>query len=115
MKRHGSKQDLIWQKAAEYIEENYSNPQLSVTQLGEELKLSPYYASKLFKEKYEMSMSDYMAKIRVQKAKEQLRGNDLSIREIAEQNGFLSSNVFIRTFKKGEGVTPGVYPKDGRK
>ncbi len=115
VKQHGSKQDLICQKAAEYIAENYHNPQLSVTQLGEELKLSPYYASKLFKEKYEMSMSDYMAKIRVQKAKEQLRGTGLSIKEIAEQNGFLSSNVFIRTFKKWEGVTPGVYREDGQK
>ena len=115
VKQHGSKQDLICQKAAEYIAENYSNPQLSVTQLGEELNLSPYYASKLFKEKYEMSMSDYMAKIRVQKAKEQLRSTGLSIKEIAEQNGFLSSNVFIRTFKKWEGITPGVYREDGQK
>ena len=114
-KQHGSKQDLICQRAAEYIAENYRNPQLSVTQLGEELKLSPYYASKLFKEKYEMSMPDYVAKTRVQKAKEQLRNTDLSIKEIAEQNGFLSSNVFIRTFKKWEGVTPGIYREDGKK
>ncbi len=115
LKQHGSKQDLICQRAAEYIAENYRNPQLSVTQLGEELKLSPYYASKLFKEKYEMSMPDYVAKTRVQKAKEQLRNTDMSIKEIAEQNGFLSSNVFIRTFKKWEGVTPGIYREDGKK
>jgi YesN/AraC family two-component response regulator len=115
LKQNGSKQDLICQRAAEYIAENYRNPQLSVTQLGEELKLSPYYASKLFKEKYEMSMPDYVAKTRVQKAKEQLRNTELSIKEIAEQNGFLSSNVFIRTFKKWEGVTPGIYREDGKK
>lgn len=109
MKRRVSKQETICQKAIEYIGENYADPQFSLTQLGEMLNLSPYYVSRLFKDKYEMTISDCIAKTRVRKAKEQLVDTDLSIKTIAEKNGFLSSNIFIRTFKKWEGVTPGFY------
>lgn len=33
----------------------------------------------------------------------------MSIKEIAESNGFLNSNSFIRNFKRNEGLTPGAY------
>ena len=56
-----------------------------------------------------MSISDFLAKVRIQMAKEQLRSTDHNIRMIAEECGFLSSNVFIRVFKKWEGITPGAY------
>ena len=115
MKMHRSRHETVCQKAVEFILEKYSDPQLSVTQLGDELKLSPYYVSKLFKENQEMSVSDFIAKTRIEKAKEQLRETEMSIKAIAESNGFLSSNVFIRTFKKWEGITPGVYREQNSK
>ncbi len=108
-KQHVSKQETICQKVMEYISENYSNPQLSVTQLCEIVNLSPYYISKMFKEKYELTVTEFIAKTRIKNAKEQLMNTDKSIKIIAEENGFLSSNVFIRTFKKWEGITPGIY------
>ena len=109
MKQHVSKQETVCQKVMEYIGENYADTQFSLTQLGDMLNLSPYYVSRLFKDKYEMTISDCIAKTRIQRAKEQLINTDLSIKVIAEKNGFLSSNIFIRTFKKWEGVTPGFY------
>lgn len=109
MKQYVSKQETICQKVMEYITENYADPQFSLTHLGDMLNLSPYYVSRLFKDKYEMTISDCIAKTRIQKAKEQLINTNYSIKIIAEKNGFLSSNIFIRTFKKWEGVTPGFY------
>ena len=109
IKQHESKQGRICQKAVEYVEENYGDPQFSVTQLGDMLNLSPYYVSKLLKEKYDMTVPEFIAKTRIQKAKEMLRNTDKSIKDVAEECGFLSSNVFIRVFKRREGVTPGIY------
>lgn len=109
MKKNGSKLENTCLKAMQYIQEKYWDPQLSLTQMGVELNISPYYLSKLFKERYEISISDFLAKVRIQMAKEQLRSTDHSIRMIAEECGFLSSNVFIRVFKKWEGITPGAY------
>ena len=109
MKRNGSKLENTCLKAMQYIQEKYWNPQLSLTQLGDELNISPYYLSRLFKERYGMSISDFLAKVRIQKAKEQLCSTNDNICVIAEECGFFSSNVFIRVFKKWEGITPGAY------
>lgn len=102
-------QDDICRKAHLYIESHFAVPQLSVSMLGEELGISSSYLSKLFKEKYGMSILDCISMRRVQDAKRLLRDTKRSIQEIAEETGFLSSNVFIKTFKKWEGITPGVY------
>ena len=109
MKKNGSKLENTCLKAMQYIQEKYWDPQMSLTQLGDELNISPYYLSRLFRERYEISISDFLAKVRIQMAKELLQSTDHSIRVIAEECGFLSSNVFIRVFKKWEGITPGTY------
>lgn len=95
-----------------YINDNYNNAYLSVSLIGEEMNLSAPYLSKLFKEKYEVSITEYISRIRVDRAKEDLKNSSKSIKQIAEENGFLSSTVFISTFKRYEGITPGVYRKN---
>ena len=62
-----------------------------------------------FKDKYQLSIPDYISRTRINHAKRQLRETNCSIQEIAQDNGFLNSNSFIRVFKKQEGITPGVY------
>lgn len=96
-------------QALEYIEANYDDPQLSVAMLGDKLDISGSYLSKMFREKFGTTMPDYIAQTRIRNAKIQLSTSEKSIQEIAAANGFLSSNVFIKTFKKWEGITPGVY------
>lgn len=96
-------------RAFEYIEGHYNEAQLSLTELGELLDVSPSYLSKLFKEKYQISIPDFITLTRINAAKVQLRSTKYSIVKIAENNGFLSSSVFIKTFKKMEGITPGIY------
>lgn len=50
-----------------------------------------------------------ISKVRIMKSKELLSSTSLNIKEIAEATGFISSTVFISTFKKYEGITPGQY------
>jgi len=99
----------ICYKAMKYISENYRDATLSVGQLGKELNISASYLSKLFTEKYGVSIPDSLSQIRIQNSKKALKDTSKSIKEIAMENGFLSSNVYIKVFKKWEGVTPGVY------
>ena len=93
----------------EYIEAHYKEEQLSRTVLGEIFGISHPYLSKLFKEKYQVSIADYITQTRIKNAKRQLRDTDRNVQEIAEQNGFVNSNSFIRAFKRQEGITPGGY------
>lgn len=95
----------------EYIHENYWNTELNINLLGEIFDITPSYLSKQFKDKLEISLLDYLNCYRMEKAKELLTDKKLTIEQIAAQIGFLSSSVFIRTFKKIENITPGAYRK----
>lgn len=96
-------------RAFEYIEANYMQQQLSLAFLGELFRITPSYLSKLFKEKYQISIPEFITRSRINGAKQQLRNTQNNIGKIAEDNGFLSSSVFVKTFKKLEGITPGIY------
>ena len=108
-KRATDEEKDICARALEYIEAHYKEEQLSRTVLGEIFGISHPYLSKLFKEKYQVSIADYITQTRIKNAKRQLRDTDRNVQEIAEQNGFVNSNSFIRAFKRQEGITPGGY------
>lgn len=108
----GNRQDKICMHCMRYIQEHYSDPGLSITALGDEFQMSPYYVSQLFKSKYGVSVPDYITKIRIEHAKADLVSSGKSVKHIAEENGFVNSNVFIRNFKRYEGMTPGEYRKE---
>lgn len=99
----------ICQLSRKYIEENYFNSQLSLSHLGEAVGMSTSHLSKLYKEKYGVSIAHDITFVRLRNAKKLLRDTENSINEIAEQTGFSNGNVFIKVFKKWEGITPGRY------
>lgn len=101
--------DEMCKQAVHYIEEHYMDTELSVSMLGEILETNSAYLSKVFKKKYDVTILNYIAQIRIRMAKEAMADMDKNIKDIAEECGFLSSNVFIKTFKKLEGMTPGMY------
>lgn len=104
------KRDQLVENIVGYIENNYSDVNLSVAIISEKFDLTPAYLTKLFKEQMAEGIFDYICRVRIDKAKILLKSQeDLNIKEIAEQVGYFSSNVFIRAFKKHEGVTPGMY------
>lgn len=63
----------------------------------------------LLKTQIGQSLPDYINKIRVDHAKELLKNTTDTIGSIAGRVGYMSSNSFIRIFKKIEGITPGQY------
>ncbi len=67
----------------------------------------PSYISYLFRQTYGQSPADYLTKIRLDTAKELMRGNPaILVREVAEQVGFKNQYHFSRVFKKIEGLWP---------
>ena len=56
-----------------------------------------------------MSFSDYLNKVRIEKAKEFLKRVDYKIYDIAEEVGYKNSKYFTRAFKKYEKMTPNEY------
>lgn len=103
----------ICDRAVAYVEKNYSDPNLSVAEISREVNLTSSYLTKQFRTKYNISVLDYIAQVRITNAKALLKDNALTIKQISGMVGFMSDNVFIKTFKKWEGITPGQY-RDSR-
>ncbi|REE91313.1 AraC-like protein [Paenibacillus taihuensis] len=71
--------------------------------------MTPKYARTLFKQATGLSLTRYLATLRMERAKELLRRGGLSIAEIAAQCGYDDLHYFSRLFKKLEGMPPRAY------
>jgi len=80
-----------------------------VSTIGAAMNMQGNHLSRIFKERYGMTLINYVATVRIKQAKKLIRECNMSVQEMAEECGFLSATVFIRTFKKKEGITPGKY------
>ena len=97
------------------IQQNYADPSLNNTRLADEANISEIYFRRLFREKYGMPPGQYLAHVRIQRAKQLLAGSKASVTEIGEQSGFASVYHFCRAFKKNTGLTPTEYRKTTEK
>jgi len=110
-KKNSKHDDLILQ-INRFIEEDYTNPDLSINSISQTLDMSPVYVGRLYKQYTLCTIGDYITEVRINKAKSLLIENKLSIATIAEQIGFLNSSYFYKVFKKRTGVTPNEYKKN---
>jgi two-component system response regulator YesN len=76
--------------------------------LADVFKMNRSWMSSKFKEKFGESISDYIVKLRIEKAKELLK-TDKNINAIAEEVGFSGKTVYCRAFKKYENITSNEY------
>ncbi len=101
-------------KIEAFVNENYSNADLSLDMLSEYLGVSYHYASHMFKGCMNMGFTEYVTTIRMEKAKKMLEETNCLIEKIAGDTGFANVNTFINVFKKYYDITPGKYRKDKR-
>ncbi|WP_449539152.1 response regulator [Ferdinandcohnia sp. Marseille-Q9671] len=99
-------QTLLLQ-AKEYIDKNYDKS-ISLDEIAEQIGISSFYLSKLFKERYHVTIIEYLTNTRLEKAKE-LLVRRLSLKEIALTIGYKDPNYFSRVFKKEFGISPSEY------
>ena len=65
----------------------------------------------MIKDELQMNFSDYIAQLRIQRAKELLEDETMSIQEIAEIVGYNDYFYFTKVFKKVQGISPSKYRK----
>ena len=102
------KDDLI-SGVMRYVNQNYSNQNLSLRHIGDAFSMNPDYISRKFREHTGKTMNDYIRDIRIEKAKQLLVESDELIADIAEMVGFTSYRTFVRVFTEVVGVTPNKY------
>ncbi|WP_088103259.1 response regulator transcription factor [Halalkalibacter urbisdiaboli] len=96
------------QKIEEYIRHNYQKD-IKLSEIADRFFLSREYISRKFKQEYDATITDYLTKIRIEKAKELLENPFLKIYEVADSVGYQNDKYFIKVFKKFAGMTPKEY------
>lgn len=89
-----------------YVDENYSDPNLSSHSVGDHLGLTGKYVMKKFQDYTGSSLNDYIYMVRMRKAAQLLTSSNIPIGKVAEQVGILNENYFYKLFKKAYGCTP---------
>ena len=95
-------------RAKEYILEHQSED-LSLGQVARAVNTSTFYFCKMFKKVTGINFTDYLSRVRVEKAKNLLLNPNLRVSEIAFEVGFQSLTHFNRVFKKIAGQSPSEF------
>jgi AraC family transcriptional regulator len=82
---------------------------LTINDIAAEVGLHPIYLSRVFRQFRRQTIGDYLHKLRVQFACEQLKNSELSLSTIAASAGFSDQSHFTRVFKRLTGLTPGAF------
>ena len=104
----------VLSEAAQTYIEVHSADKFSLDEMAKALFVNGNYLLRTFKRHVGMTPLCYHHQIRCKKAKDLLIRTDLSVSEIGELVGFVSSSHFSHIFRKTEGCTPSEYRKRHR-
>ncbi|MBQ8359825.1 MAG: helix-turn-helix transcriptional regulator [Oscillospiraceae bacterium] len=94
----------------DYIQNNFADPELSVSKVADLFGFSGKYLSALFVKNMQMKFTDYLAKTRIEQAAEILQKEKLSVAELAARCGYTDPFYFSKVFKSLMGIPPSQYP-----
>ncbi len=94
-----------------YIHANYQDYSFSVQNMADDFGMSISNLSHYFKVQAGQTLSQYINRLKIEKAKELLRSENASLKNVVEQIGYSDVSSFIKKFKQLVGQTPGEYRK----
>lgn len=103
--KQGSIQNIAVLHAISYMEHHFSE-RLSIEKIADQVNLSEYYFSRLFRKCTSISPHAYLVNLRITMARQLLTVSQKSVEQIAEECGFHSTTNFIRSFREHVGCTP---------
>lgn len=93
-----------------YVKNNLSR-KITLSDIAWKLHCSTVTLTEHFKKEYGMTIMEYVMKKRMEKARRLLNNSELSIREVAEECGFVDDEYFSRCFKESHGASPVAWRK----
>jgi AraC-like DNA-binding protein len=99
-----------WQKkrVEEYVAEHLAD-RVSLSEMAELLRLSPYHFAHAFKRSFGVPPHHYHMMRRVEEAKTLLAKPDVSVTQVGMRLGFAQTSAFTSGFHKLTGMTPTQY------
>lgn len=94
--------------ARRYID-NHLEEKITLDEVAAHVGISPFHFCKVFKEATGMTLTEYVNRYRVERAKKQLMRPGTAVTEIAFDIGFQSLSQFNRSFARYVGMSPTQY------
>jgi AraC family transcriptional regulator len=88
----------------EHLEQN-----LTLAEIAAVVQMSPNYFASLFKQSTGITPHQYVMQCRIEKAKQLLHRQQLTIVEICQEVGFASQSHFTKVFRQHTNTTPKAY------
>lgn len=92
----------------EYIQDHYADP-ITLTGVARQFHFNASYLSSYFASYNGEGFSEYLNKIRLEKAMELLLTTELTISEISASVGYSDQSYFTKVFKKQTGISPSQF------
>lgn len=96
------------ERARHIIEQEFASP-LSLTMLADAVGVHPVHLARQFRASLGCTVGDYIRRVRIAFAREQLATFDRPIAEIALAAGFSDQSQLTKSFKRVTGLTPAAY------
>ncbi|KGP74474.1 response regulator [Pontibacillus yanchengensis] len=100
----------IVKSVMKYVHQHYTK-EISLDGLARHVQTNPSYLSRIFKEQTGSTVSDCIAELRINKAKELLKHNQLRTKDVSLAVGYANERYFSQIFKKYTGMTPTKFRK----
>jgi AraC-like DNA-binding protein len=82
----------------------------SLEELGKKIGCSHFYLSRIFSAQTGQTITQYLRRLRMEKAAELLRSGEFNVTEAALEVGYASPSHFSQAFHEAFGCCPGLYP-----
>lgn len=89
-----------------YINENFTDPDMSVATVADYIHISKGYYSNAFAKKMKIPFSQYITQKRIEHAITLIRSGKTNVSEIAYASGFNDPLYFSKVFKKLNNISP---------
>jgi YesN/AraC family two-component response regulator len=99
--------ELIPGRMKSFMEKNLAD--VTLKEMAEDLCLSEKYVGRVFKKKSTLSFRDCKINMKVEKAKDLLKGTAHPIYKISSMLGYQNPETFMRMFKRKTGLSPLQY------
>lgn len=103
--------ERIAESIREYIALHYSDPDLSVMKIADVLKISPSYASTVFRRFEGVNINRFITRMRIKKASALLMDPSKKVSDVSQMVGYTDSRYFTKVFRRHQGLTPTEHRK----
>jgi len=110
-----SRYDSVIRSAFAYIDQNYANPDITLSEVAKHVALSNNHFCTVFSQEVGNTFIEYLTTLRMKKARELLKSTDMRSSEVAIAIGYNDPHYFSYLFKKYVGMNPREYRNSCKK